>query len=65
MLIVYLDQNKWIDLAKALYRADAKPKERENVESLKRAVDAGHLRFPVSEVHLMEAYRIGDRERRL
>jgi hypothetical protein len=65
MLTVYLDQNKWIDLAKALYRADAKATDRDNAESLKRAVDAGRLRFPISEVHLMEAYRIGNRERRL
>lgn len=65
MLTVYLDQNKWIDLAKAVYRPDAKPAERENAERLQRAVEAGRLRCPVSEVHLMEAYRIGDRERRL
>ena len=65
MLTVYLDQNKWIDLAKALYRADAKPEEKENAKRLSLAVEAGSLRFPVSETHLLEAYRIGDRERRL
>jgi hypothetical protein len=65
MLTVYLDQNKWIDLAKAIYRGDAKATERDNAETLKCAVDAGRVRFPVSEVHLMEAYRIGNRERRL
>lgn len=65
MLTVYLDQNKWIDLAKALYRTDAKATARENAEKLKHAVDSGRLRCPVSETHLMEAYRIGDREQRL
>jgi hypothetical protein len=65
VLTVYLDQNKWIDLAKALYRADAKPKEREIAEKLRCAVEAGRLRCPVSEIHLMEAYRVGDRDRRL
>lgn len=43
----YLDQNKWIDLAKAIYRPDAKAMERENAEKLKRAVDEGRLRCPV------------------
>lgn len=65
MLTVYLDQNKWIELAKALYRTDASPEARDNVEKLKQAVAAGRLRCPVSETHLMEAYRIGDRDRRL
>jgi hypothetical protein len=34
MLTVYLDQNKWIDLAKALFRPDAKPADRETAEDL-------------------------------
>jgi hypothetical protein len=65
VLTVYLDQNKWIDLAKAIYRTDANPEARDNAEKLKHAVDAGRLRCPVSEIHVMEAYRIGDRDRRL
>ncbi len=65
MLTVYLDQNKWIELSKALYRADAKPIDKENADILRAAVAAGRVRFPISEIHLMEAYRIGDRERRL
>jgi hypothetical protein len=65
VLTIYLDQNKWIDLTKALYRSDATTSDRENAESLKRAVAAGRLRFPVSDMHMMEAYRIGDSERRL
>jgi hypothetical protein len=65
VLTVYLDQNKWIDLAKALYRADAKPADKENAERLRSAVEDGRVRFPVGETHLLEAYRIGDRERRM
>lgn len=65
MLTVYLDQNKWIELAKALYRTDATQEARDNAEKLKQAVDAERLRCPVSETHLMEAYRVGDRDRRL
>jgi hypothetical protein len=34
VLTVYLDQNKWIDLAKAIYRPDAKAAERDNAEKL-------------------------------
>ena len=64
MLTVYLDQNKWIDLAKALYRSDVTTADSENAESLKHAVGAGRLRFPISELHLMEAYRIGNGEQR-
>jgi hypothetical protein len=65
VLTVYLDQNIWIELAKALYRADATPEARRNAEKLKETVAAGCLRCPVGEIHLMEAYRIGDRDRRL
>jgi hypothetical protein len=65
VLTVYLDQNKWIDLAKALYRPDAKIADRENAETLKRAVEAGRVRCPISETHIMEVYRVGDREQRL
>jgi hypothetical protein len=65
VLTIYLDQNKWIDLTKALYRPDATSCDRENAERLKSVVEAGRARFPVSETHIMEASRIGDRERRL
>jgi hypothetical protein len=65
VLTVYLDQNIWIELAKALYRPDATSEARRNAEKLKEAVAAGCLRCPVGEIHLMEAYRIGDRDRRV
>lgn len=65
MLTVYLDQNKWIDLAKALYRSDARPQDEENARALGSAVLEGRVRFPVSETHIMEASRIRDREQRL
>lgn len=65
VLTVYFDQNKWIDLAKALYRTDGSAETRDKAKKLKHAVATGRLRCPVSEIHLMEAYRIGDRDRRL
>lgn len=65
MLSIYLDQNKWIDLAKAIHRRDAKPEERETAEYLESLVRQEVVRFPVSLTHLMETSRIGDPARRI
>lgn len=65
MLTVYLDQNKWIDLARA---ETGHPKGDAFVETLavlKRAVDEGRARFPLSAAHYYETGKRGDRKSRM
>lgn len=51
---VYLDQNKWIDLARTV-DSDADEKRFADVALLLRAgVDAGHVSLPLSSAHYME-----------
>jgi hypothetical protein len=61
--IVYLDLNKWIDLA----RAEA-GKDQEKYASVLRAcedrVSAGYAIFPLSSEHFMEVAKIADDSRR-
>ncbi len=53
-LIVYLDQNKWIDLAKArVGRADGQ-KYQAVLEKITEVVDHGKAIFPLSWIHFVE-----------
>ncbi|MBX3037385.1 MAG: hypothetical protein KF758_10805 [Anaerolineales bacterium] len=53
-LIVYLDQNKWIDLAKAqVGRADGQ-KYQAVLEKITEVVDQGKAIFPLSWIHFVE-----------
>lgn len=61
---IYLDQNKWIDLAKAYYgRKDGKP-FKEALESLRSTVEAGTVIVPISATHVMETAVPRNQERR-
>lgn len=61
---VYLDQNKWIDLARAHYgRADGEP-FRETLNVVQTAVADGRIILPMSAVHIMETVAPADPARR-
>ncbi|GCB01841.1 hypothetical protein NCCNTM_54750 [Mycolicibacterium sp. NCC-Tsukiji] len=65
VLTVYLDQNKWIDLARA---ATGHPKGAAFVETLSvltQAVDDGRARFPLSCAHYLETGKQHDRTKRI
>lgn len=64
MLHVYLDQNKWIDLAKA--RAGRKEQARfvEVLQAAQEAVRAGDASFPLTAQHYYETSNRGARESR-
>ncbi|MUL47109.1 hypothetical protein FZI85_04055 [Mycobacterium sp. CBMA293] len=65
VLTVYLDQNKWIDLARA---ATGHPRGAEFVETLavlKQAADDGIARFPLSCAHYLETGKQHDRTKRI
>ena len=61
---IYLDQNKWIDIARAFYgREDGKPFLLVLDELTKRS-DKGEIIIPISAVHYIETSRPKDAERR-
>lgn len=64
MKIVYLDQNKWIDLARSFHGRDADPDLAESLAYLLSARQSNSAAFPLSAVHYMELYRIRSIPRR-
>jgi hypothetical protein len=65
--IVYLDQNHWIELARAAHGRESKPGVPEVLSELKRAAARREACFPLSLGHWMETFkqRAPDRRSRL
>jgi hypothetical protein len=63
--IVYLDQNKWIDLARAVKYPDKKPEMRALLEWLIEKLKAGRVVIPLTATNIFETHKINDVERRL
>jgi hypothetical protein len=62
--IVYLDQNKWIDLSRAVkYPADY-PELRTVLEVLIEEAKAGRLVVPLTQTNIYETHKINDPQRR-
>lgn len=61
---LYLDQNKWIDLAKAHYGKPGGEQFLDALLAVRSAVRAGTLVVPFSAVNAVEAQKNGDPERR-
>jgi hypothetical protein len=62
-MIVYLDQNKWIEVARIVNGIDTSPKAVAFLKELDIALSLGYL-FPLSAIHLLEFARIKDPARR-
>lgn len=65
MQILFIDQNKWVDLARA---ASGKPKGVEYVDiyrALSAAVDSGRVILPLTISHIIETAKRNDKESRL
>lgn len=60
---IYLDQNKWIELARIFHGKDKSPRSISVLREFNAAMDAG-ARFPLSAVHYMEFSRISNDARR-
>jgi hypothetical protein len=63
-LTIYLDQMKWIDLARAETGHAQGAAHAPALEAFKRAVDEGRARFPLSVAHYLETGKQHDRTRR-
>src|SRR5947207_3417736 len=62
--ILYLDQNKWIDLARAVKFLKAHPDHRVVLEALVSEANAGHIAIPLTASNIYETHKIDNKERR-
>ncbi len=64
MISIYLDQNKWIDIAHVLHRGDGSAEDKAIVDDLYAGVSAGRIFIPISDIHMMEIAKIGNSRQR-
>ena len=64
MKIVYLDQNHWIELARAAYGRKAKPGIPEALAVVRHAASVGAACFPLSLTHVIEIHKNQTPDRR-
>ena len=62
--VIYLDQNKWIDLARAVKKPDDFPENYSVLEWLVKQVRANEAVVPLSFTNIYETHKINDLERR-
>jgi hypothetical protein len=63
--IVYLDQNKWVELARAAKFPAEHPEARVVLEVLVREAEAGRLAVPLTNSNIYETHKITKLERRV
>lgn len=63
-VIVYLDQNKWIDLSRSYYVVNNESKFRNLLTLLQKLCEEGKLIMPLSVVHFTETQKESNIERR-
>jgi len=63
-MIVYLDQNKWIELAQIYNGKNNSDRDKLILQELKKAVETGTVILPLSAIHYIETARIKDVNRR-
>ncbi|CAK2389153.1 hypothetical protein [Vibrio crassostreae] len=62
-MIVYLDQNKWIQLAQIVHGKDKSPSSIKVLDEIKASIDCGYI-YPLSATHYQEFSRISNVGRR-
>jgi hypothetical protein len=62
--VVYLDQNKWIELAQAAKSPKDYPVARDILEVLCASVEAGSVRLPLTSTNIYETHKVNRREQR-
>lgn len=62
-MIVYLDQNKWIELARIYHGKDKTQRSISLLKEIDASIDLGYI-FPLSAIHYLEFSRISNPKRR-
>src|SRR3990167_5014541 len=63
-MLIYLDQNKWIALARMVYGKDKSQLSKTIVDHTLKAVEDGRIIIVLSAIHYMETARISNSDRR-
>ncbi|MNG63954.1 hypothetical protein D3C79_221900 [compost metagenome] len=63
-MIIYLDQNKWIELARMYHGKDNSIRANKILSEFNAVITSGSAVFPLSSIHYMETARISNNERR-
>lgn len=64
MKVVYLDQNHWIELSRAVYGLGSQPETPKVLDALREAQVSGRASFPLSLAHYMETLKHQTTDRR-
>jgi hypothetical protein len=64
-MIIYLDQNKWIELAKMVHGKDKSARAKRVLRDFEAASDGRHAELPLSSFHYIEASRISNVDRKV
>jgi hypothetical protein len=64
-MIVYLDQNKWIELARMSHKKDTSPRASRVLRAFEAASNGGQVEFPLSSFHYIETSRISNVDRKI
>jgi len=64
MISIYLDQNKWIEMARVLYKNDGSPKVKSVINRVSSGVLKGSICIPISDIHVMEIAKIENNRQR-
>lgn len=64
-MLIYLDQNKWIELAKMANGKDRTPRTSKVLQSFCEALNSGYATFPLSSFHYIEMSRISNVDRKV
>lgn len=63
-MIIYLDQNKWIELSRMVHGKDDSPRAKRIVQALEAVTTADHATLPLSASHYIETSRISNEGRK-
>lgn len=64
-MIVYLDQNKWIELAKMAHGKDNSNRAKQVLREFEAANESGYVNIPLSSFHYIETSRISNVDRKI
>lgn len=62
-MLVYLDQNKWIEIAKMFHGKDKSERAARVLHSFETPCASGHTTVPLSSFHYVETSRISNEEK--
>lgn len=64
-MLIYLDQNKWIEIAKVIHGKDKTARGARILSAFEEVLEAGRATFPLSSLHYIETSRISNVDRKV